>query len=300
MPAQQRGGEPLRSFTDRTFIRNNTPSDTGPARLAVRWLEGDSPIRAAAQSPWAIGPEDYPPPVTLRPEPPSAIPPQEHPPLAVLPDSPPQATETPPGPAQLLPVGQFFGTFYPTVGSPERIHRVRLGAEVWELGNERFTLWALAHGAGANPAEQPWTVSAVRGAAAGQLPGVDTGPLLGGLLAEGLLVEVAQAEAVEFARRHRVGARLLGLGNSSEEPWLWSVGFFEHPMVKVTRTVYNLWERAPSGESLWVMCQALAAEEREANATDPELFDPERMLTAFLREIHQLLVASVIYLEPLP
>ncbi len=275
-------------------------SDLPPAEIVWPGQPGHS--AQEAQSPWALRPEDYPPPVTLRPEkhPPSVNRPQEHPLLAVLPDSRPPAAETPPGPAQVVPVGEFFGTFYPTVGSPERIHRVRLGAEVWELDNERFILWALAHGAGAQPAEQPRTVSAVRDAAARQLPGVDTGPLLDALIAERLLVEVAPAEAVEFARRHRVGARLLGLGNSAEEPWLWSIGFFEHPMVKVTRTVYNLWERAPSGESLWAICQALAAEEREANATDPDLFDPERMLTAFLQEIHQLLVASVIYLEPLP
>ncbi len=210
------------------------------------------------------------------------------------------SNNTPCGPAPLLPVGEFFGTFHPTVGSPDRIHRVRLGVEVWELDDQRFTLWALAHGAGAQLAEQPWTLAAVREAAVRLLPGVDTGPLLDGLIAEGLLVEVAPAEAVEFARRHRVGARLLGLGNSAEEPWLWSIGFFERPMVKVTRTVFDLWERAPAGESLWEICQALAAEERAANATDPDLFDPERMLTAFLREIHQLLVAGVIYLEPLP
>lgn len=285
------------------FLGRITPvdvSDLPPAEIVWPGQPGHS--AQEAQSPWALRPEEFPPPVTLRPEkhPPSVNRPQEHPPLAVLPDSRPPAAETPPGPAQVVPVGEFFGTFYPTVGSPERIHRVRLGAEVWELDNERFILWALAHGAGAQPAEQPRTVSAVRDAAARQLPGVDTGPLLDGLIAERLLVEVAPAEAVEFARRHRVGARLLGLGNSAEEPWLWSIGFFEHPMVKVTRTVYNLWERAPSGESLWAICQALAAEEREANATEPDLFDPERMLTAFLQEIHQLLVASVIYLEPLP
>lgn len=254
-------------------------SDLPPAEIVWPGQSGHS--GQEAQSPWAVRPETESP-WTLQPE------------------GQPRFTETPAAPAPLLPVGQFFGTFYPVVGSPERIHRVRLGSEVWELDNQRFILWALAHGSGAPSAGRPWTVSAVRDAAAGQLPGVDTAPLLDGLTAEGLLVEVAQEKAVEFARRHRVGARLLGLGNSAEEPWLWSIGFFEHPMVKVTRTVYNLWERAPSGESLWALCQALAAEEREADATEPDLTDPERMLTAFLQDIHQLLVASVIYLEPLP
>ncbi len=204
--------------------------------------------------------------------------------------------------ALLLPVGQFFGTFHPVAGSAERYHRVRLGDEVWELDDQRFTLWALAHGTGDRPAEQPWTVPAVRDAAAAQLPGVDSAPLLHGLLAEGLAVEVVPgtAEAVEFARQHRAGARMLGLGNSAEQPWLWSIGFYEHPVVSVTRTVYDLWERCPSGESLWTMCQALADEERAAGGTEPDLADPVRLLTAFLRTAHLLLAASVIYLEPLP
>jgi hypothetical protein len=209
-------------------------------------------------------------------------------------------TTTQTGQALLLPVGQFFGTFHPVADSTERYHRVRLGDEVWELDDQRFTLWALAHGAGDRPAEEPWTLPAVRDAAAAQLPGVDSAPLLHGLLAEGLAVEVAPAEAVEFARRHRVGARMLGLGNSAEQPWLWSIGFFEHPVVSVTRTVYDMWERCPSGESLWTMCQALADEEREAGGTEPDLVDPERLLTAFLGTAHLLLAASVVYLEPLP
>ncbi|MGK5671384.1 hypothetical protein ACSNOB_00850 [Micromonospora sp. URMC 106] len=209
-------------------------------------------------------------------------------------------TTTQTGQALLLPVGQFFGTFHPVAGSTERYHRVRLGDEVWELDDQRFTLWALAHGAGDRPAEEPWTLPAVRDAAAARLPGVDSAPLLHGLLAEGLAVEVAPAEAVEFARRHRVGARMLGLGNSAEQPWLWSIGFFEHPVVSVTRTVYDMWERCPSGESLWTMCQALAEEEREAGGTEPDLVDPERLLTAFLGTAHLLLAASVVYLEPLP
>lgn len=199
----------------------------------------------------------------------------------------------------LLPIGQFFGTFHPVAGSTERYHRVRLADEVWELDDQRFTLWALAHGTGDRPAGQPSTASAACDAAADRLPGADNASLLHELLAEGLAVEVAPGDAVAFARRHRVGSRMLGLGNSAEHPWLWSIGFFDHPVVRVTRTVYDLWERCPSGESLWTLCQALADEEREAGGTDPELIDPERLVGAFLRTAHLLLTASVVYLEPL-
>ncbi|MCG5446054.1 hypothetical protein NIE79_004618 [Micromonospora sp. NIE79] len=76
--------------------------------------------------------------------------------------------------ALLLPVGQFFGTFHPAAASTERYHRVRLGDEVWELDDQRFTVWALAHGTGDRPAEELWTVPRARDAAAGQLSGVDT------------------------------------------------------------------------------------------------------------------------------
>lgn len=202
--------------------------------------------------------------------------------------------------ALLLPIGEFFGTFHPVAGSTERYHRVRLGSEVWELDDQRFTLWALAHGATGRPVDEPWTTAAARAAAAAQLPDVDPGPLLEGLLTEGLAVEVADDDAVEFARRHRLGTRMLGLGNSADEPWLWSIGFYDHPFVTVTRTVYDLWERGPSGESLWTMCQSLAEEEREAGGTDADLVDPQRLLAAFLRAVHPLLAASVVYLEPKP
>ncbi len=205
-------------------------------------------------------------------------------------------------PALLLPLGQYFGTFYPKVGASERYQRVRLGADVWDLDDQRFVLWALAHSTPDRQEEQIWSLTSVRQAATGQLPDVDPEPLLDSLLAEGLLAEVAPdtPAAVEFAQRHRLGSRMVGLGNSADEPWLWSIGFFERPIVKVTRTVYNLWESGRSGESLWSVCQALAADERDTGGTDPELTEPEQLLTAFLRALHPLLLASVVYLEPQP
>ncbi len=204
--------------------------------------------------------------------------------------------------ALLLPLGQYFGTFYPKVGASERFQRVRLGPDVWDLDEQRFVLWALAHSIADRQEEQVWSLASLRDAATGQLPGVDCEPLLDSLLAEGLLTEVVldPPGAVEFAQRHRLGSRMLGLGNSADEPWLWSIGFFDRPIVKVTRTVYNLWESGRSGESLWSTCQSLAADERDTGGTDPELTDPEQLLTALLRALHPLLLASVVYLEPQP
>ncbi|MFB9239382.1 hypothetical protein ACFFWC_28265 [Plantactinospora siamensis] len=206
-------------------------------------------------------------------------------------------------PTLLLPIGQFFGTFHPVVGSAERYHRVRLRDEVWELEDPRFLVWALLHGVVGPLAERPWTFETLREAAAEHLgPEHDLAALLADLDGAGLAARVAPGsdEAIGFARRHRIGARMLGLGNSADEPWLYAIGFFDHPVIKVTRTVYDLWERCPSGESLWDLCAALAAEERQAGGTEPDLIDPEVMLAGFLTTVHSLLVSSALYLEPMP
>lgn len=206
-------------------------------------------------------------------------------------------------PTLLLPVGQFFGTFHPAVGSEQRYHRIRLRDEVWELEDPRFLVWALLHGVTGPLAGRPWTLAALREAAEGQLPaGEDLTSLLDDLVGAGLAAGVVPGsdEAVDFARRHRLGARMLGLGNRAEEPWLYSIGFFDHPVVTVTRTVYDIWERCPSGESLWRICEALAAEERQAGGADRDLVDPAALLAGFLGTVHSLLVSSVVYLEPMP
>ncbi|MFI7026222.1 hypothetical protein ACIBMZ_26245 [Micromonospora sp. NPDC049900] len=207
---------------------------------------------------------------------------------------------TPTPEALLLPLGQYFGTFYPKVGDSERYQRVRLGPDVWDLDDQRFALWALAHSTADRQEEEPWSLASVRQAAAVHVPGVDVEPLLDGLLTEGLLAEVTPdtSAAADFAQRHRLGSRMVGLGNSADEPWLWSIGFFERPIVKVTHTVYNLWESGRSGESLWDVCESLAADERDSGGTEPELTEPELLLTALLRALHPLLLASVVYLEP--
>ncbi|MEU6024900.1 DUF6406 domain-containing protein [Micromonospora sp. NPDC047134] len=46
MPATGTGGQPLRSFTANTAIRNNVPTDIGSARLGVRWVDVGPPVRA--------------------------------------------------------------------------------------------------------------------------------------------------------------------------------------------------------------------------------------------------------------
>ncbi|MEU8326950.1 DUF6406 domain-containing protein [Micromonospora sp. NPDC048839] len=46
VPKRELGGEPLRSYTDVMWIQNNAPSDIGPARLGVRWIDEGPPVQA--------------------------------------------------------------------------------------------------------------------------------------------------------------------------------------------------------------------------------------------------------------
>jgi hypothetical protein len=199
----------------------------------------------------------------------------------------------------LLPVGQYFGTFYPTVGSTERYHNVRVAEQMHELDDARFGTWALLHGLPDQVEGRTWTRAAVRAAAA--TTGVaDVDQALGWLLAGGLAAEVAPGTdtAVAFARSHQLVHRMLGLGNSAEEPWKYAIGFFDQPVISVTRSVYNLWEWGAGADSLWAACESLAAEELQLGGDDPATTDPAQMLTAFLGTIHHLLTTSVVYLQP--
>src|SRR5688572_4190971 len=161
------------------------------------------------------------------------------------------------GPAPLvLPIGQYFGTFHPTSDGAQRVHGVRIGGEIRELGEDPFTVWSLAHGVPGRLDAGPWTTGALL-AAAGS---AGAGDVVAGLLAEGLLAEVTPGTAgsVEFARRHRLGHRMLGLGNTPDEPWLYSIGLFGQPVIRVSRDVYNLWEACDLAESVWAAVEWMA------------------------------------------
>lgn len=241
----------------------------------------------------------------------------------------------------ILPVGQFFGTFYDTPGSTECEHSIRRGAQVIDLGGPEFTVWTLLHGiperistaelpqeelretvAGWEKlAGEPWGRQSVRAAlavadqfpktASGSGPGPSSGAAVGNLATDvdrilielirsGLAVELTPGEdsAVRFAQTHRIHSRMLGLGNTSERPWEYSIGLFDLPVIGVTRIIYNLWGWSFAYPSLWSACVGLAGQEREAGSTDDELTDPQRLLAAFCGTLHQLLSVNVVYLDP--
>jgi hypothetical protein len=175
--------------------------------------------------------------------------------------------------ALALPIGQFFGSF-------GDVHHVRVLGEVRELDPPRFGVWALLHGLPDKLPDGPWTRAAVLAAAPA------AGPVLDDLLSSGLAASVDPGAAGDFARGHRMGHRMLGLGNTSAEPWLFSIGFFGRPVVRVTREVYDLWDACSLAGSLWEACAAVSPSA------------PDALLADFMDAAHHLLAMSVVYLEP--
>jgi hypothetical protein len=182
-------------------------------------------------------------------------------------------------PPLVVPLGQFFGTHY-SEGTHAR--NVRVGAEVIPLDDPHFGAWSLMHGLPNQVAERPWTRAAVAAAA-----GTKVDALVDALVDDGLAKEVDPAGGVEFAHTHRMGHRMLGLGNTAEQPELFAIGMFDRPMVWVTRDVYDLWDACQLAGSLWEACLAVAPDHAD------------ELATSFLGNLHHLLAMSLVYVEPI-
>jgi hypothetical protein len=170
------------------------------------------------------------------------------------------------GPVAVLPVGHDLGAFHDGTGG--RTHQVRVGATVEELSDAEYNAWSAAHSPeGAAPDDAL------------------------GLSARGLLAEVT--DPVEFAARHRLVPLALGLGNTSAEPWLFTAGLLDQPVVAMTGALYDLWQWAHLSPDLWTACHETAAVALQAGMTDPEQTDPARVLDGALESVPPLLAARV-------
>ncbi len=182
----------------------------------------------------------------------------------------------------VVPLGQFLGTHH-LAGTHAR--NVRVGTRVIPLDDPHFGVWALLHGLPDRVGGRPWTRAAVA-ETAGTAAGTAVDRLIDGLVADGLATEVDPADGVAFARAHRMGHRMLGLGNTAERPGLFAIGLFDRPMVHVTRDVYDLWDACQLAGSLWEACRAVAPDR------------PEELADDFLGTLHHLLAMSLVYVEP--
>ncbi|MGH3656213.1 MAG: hypothetical protein ACRDUA_06105 [Micromonosporaceae bacterium] len=198
----------------------------------------------------------------------------------------------------LLPVGHFTGVF-PTEHDPrQRIYQVRKGDDLIGLPDAAFAVWGLCHGRSNQPADQPWTRTAVLTAA--ENGGVDdVGRLLRELVNDDLASEVVPGsrQAIGFAQAYRLCPTLLGLGNSAKDPGTYEIGLFGTPMLQVSRNIFEVWRWAPVTRNLWEVCQLFTEAERTHGETNPESVDPEVVLTGVLGALHGLFTAGAAYLD---
>jgi hypothetical protein len=169
---------------------------------------------------------------------------------------------------ELVPIGHDLGVFHDGAGT--RVRQVRVGVEIEELPDELYAAWHAAHGvAPEGPVDE--------------------------LLARGLLTSTA--DPVGFASAHRLLPLALGLGNTAEEPWLFSAGLLYQPLAAMTGPLYDLWQWAHLSPDLWSACREAAAVAVRAGVTDAEQTDPEQMLAGALASVPQLLAARVAYFD---
>ncbi len=200
--------------------------------------------------------------------------------------------------ALLFPVGHCLGAYYDLPASNEHIFQVRRGLDVVSLSDEQFALWGLAHGTPDRPVDQPWGRTRVLDAA--RRAGVPRAEqVLDSLLEDHLVSETTPGtdSAVDFARRHRMIPLMLGLGNSAEEPRLYSVGMIGQPVVTMSSMAYDLYEWAHMDSNLWLACEGAAATAVRVGIEDPVATDPLRMLDALLGTLHVLISPNTVYLD---
>lgn len=198
----------------------------------------------------------------------------------------------------LFPIGHCIGAYYDAPVSDDHYFQVRVGPDVVRLDDEHFAVWGLAHGAQDRPPDQPWNRHCVLTAA--RRAGVSMAEqVLDSLVGDYLLFETTPGtdSAVDFARRHRLIPLMLGLGNTSSEPRLYSVGMVDLPVVTMSAMAYDLYEWGHMASNLWLACQESAATAVRVGIEDRLATDPERLLDALLGTLHALLAPNAAYLD---
>lgn len=198
----------------------------------------------------------------------------------------------------LIPIGHCLGAYHDLPASTEHFVQVRVGAEVNRLDDAQFAVWGLAHGTPDRDAEQPWGRQAVLDAAR-RVGIAEPEQVLESLMVDHMLMETTPGtdSAVDFARRHRLIPLMLGLGNTAEEPWIYSVGLLGMPLVQMSAMAYDLYEWAHLDDNLWLACEGAAAMAIRVGIDDPLATDPLQMLNALLDTLHVMLGPNAVYLD---
>jgi hypothetical protein len=159
----------------------------------------------------------------------------------------------------LVPVGHDLGVFHDGIGG--HVHQVRAGAVIHDLDTAGYTTWLAAHSS----------------------PVTDDD-----LLKLGLLADID--DQVAFASKHRLLPLALGLGNTPDEPWIFSAGLLYEPLVGMTGPLYDLWQWAHLSPDLWTACREAAAVAAQAGTEET---DPAEVLAGALSTVPHLLAARV-------
>lgn len=198
----------------------------------------------------------------------------------------------------LFPIGHCIGAYHDLPASDDHFTQVRVGAEINRLDDEQFAIWGLAHGVAGRPPEESWNRQSVLAVA--RRAGIGRAEeILESLVDDDLLVEATPGtdSAVDFARRHRLVPLMLGLGNTAEEPWIYSVGLLGMPIVQVSAMAYDLYEWAHLDANLWAACEAAAATAVRVGIDDPMATDPLQMLHALVGTLHVMLSPNAAFLD---
>lgn len=197
----------------------------------------------------------------------------------------------------LFPIGEFQGDAVGPPGSESHHRQVRLGAELISLSEAELAVWAAAHGNPQDP-NSAWTRTDMV-ALLDQANIEDPTAEIGSLSERGLLFEVADKPSArrQFALHHRMVPIMLGLGNTPEEPWYYSIGTLGNPVIKLQSPLYDLWEWAHMDPNLWVAVRGATATAKRVGVTDPDQIEPDRLLKDLVDALHAMLTGHTVYLD---
>lgn len=201
----------------------------------------------------------------------------------------------------LLAVGWQSGVYRDDPVDGENSAYVVLGERMERLPEELYLVWRAAHGAPDHPATRPWTAADVTALAArSQVPAAAVGPALAELGRRGLVAEVGTEGAgrAAFARRHTLVPLAEGLGNTPEQPTVFSYGFAGRPLVQLPRMLYETVALAHRWPDLSAACTGLAGFAAAAGLAQRDATDADRLLASLVGALPVLCSLHVVHLAP--